>query len=96
MIRQENRFLVLIHYHEVFDVLPSIFTFIVTEPQEGPMHVVWIRHRDLRDLVSPDDEVHMERKKADDRKIEPPREKHVKEILLFSLILIKSLLVQLN
>ena len=59
MIRQENRFLVLIHYHVVFDVVPSSFTFKVAETQEGLMHVVWIRHQDLRDLVSPDDEVHM-------------------------------------
>ena len=47
MIRQENRFPVLIHYHEVFDVLPSSFTLEVAEIQEGLVHVVWIRHTDL-------------------------------------------------
>ena len=59
MIRQENRFLVLIHYHEVLDVLPRNLTFKVTETQEVLTHVVWIRNRDLRDLVSPRDEVQM-------------------------------------
>ena len=44
------------------------------------MHVVWICHRDLRDFLSFDDKAHMERKKADDRKIEPPSEEHLKDV----------------
>src|SRR3954467_11644872 len=79
MIRHENHFLVLIHQHEIFDVLPSSFKFIVTERQEGLMHVVWICHRDLRDFLSFDDKAHMERKKADERKIEPPSDEHLKD-----------------
>src|ERR1041385_944753 len=81
MIRHENHFLLLIHQHEIFDVLPSSFKFIVTERQEGLMHVVWICHRDLRDFLSFDDKAHMERKKADDRKIEPPSEEHLKDVI---------------
>src|SRR4051812_29391077 len=63
MIRHENHFLLLIHQHEIFDVLPSNFKFIVTERQEGLMHVVWIGHRDLRDFLSFDDKAHMSAKR---------------------------------
>src|SRR3954467_11655043 len=45
------------------------------------MHVVWICHRDLRDFLSFDDKAHMERKKADDHKIEPPSEEHLKDVI---------------
>ena len=59
MIRQEDNFLVLILYHEVFEILPSSFTLKVAGTQEGLMHVVWIRHTDLRDLFSLHDGAHM-------------------------------------
>ena len=59
MIRQEDNFLVLILYHEVLEVLPSSFTLKVAETQEGLMHVVWIRHKDLRDFFSLHDGAHM-------------------------------------
>src|SRR3954466_4525706 len=45
------------------------------------MHVVWICHRDLRDFLSFDDKAHMERKKADDHKIELPSEYHLKDVI---------------
>ena len=59
MIRQEDRFLVLIPYQEVFDVLLSSCILKVVETQEGLVHVVWIHHIDLRDLFSRDDGFHM-------------------------------------
>ena len=59
MIRHEDNFLVLILYHEVFEVLPSSFTLKVTKTQEGLMHVVWINHTDLRYLFSLHDGAHM-------------------------------------
>ena len=52
MIRQEDDFLVLILYHEVLEVLPSSFTLKVAEAQEILVHVVRIRHADLRDYFS--------------------------------------------
>src|SRR3954470_5981665 len=45
------------------------------------MHVVWICHRDLRDFLSFHDKAHMESKKADDRKIQPPSEEHLKDVI---------------
>ena len=59
MIRQEDNFLVLILYHEVLEVLPSSFTLKVAESQEGLVHVVRIRHADLRDFFSLHDGAHM-------------------------------------
>ena len=50
MIRQEDNFLVLILYHEVLEVVPSSFTLKVAETQERLVHVVRIRHTDLRDF----------------------------------------------
>ena len=48
MIRHEDNFPVLILYHEVLEVLPSSFTLKVAETQERLVHVVRIRHIDLR------------------------------------------------
>ena len=59
MIRQEDNFLVLILYHEVLEVLPSSFTLKVAETLERLVHVVWIRHTDMRDLFSLHDGAHM-------------------------------------
>ena len=59
MIRQEDNFLVLILYHEVLEVVPSSFTLKVAETQERLVHVVRIRHTDLRDLISLHDGAHM-------------------------------------
>ena len=81
MIRHKNHFLLLIHHHEIFDVLPSNFKFIVTERQEGLMHVEWICHRDFQNFLSVDEKAHMESKKADDRKIQPPSEEHIKDVI---------------
>ena len=59
MIRQEDNFLVLILYHEVLKVLPSSFMLKVAETQEGLVHVLRIRHTDLRDFFSLHDGAHM-------------------------------------
>ena len=59
MIRQEDNFLVLILYHEVLEVVPSSFTLKVTETQEKLVHVVRIRHTDLRDFFTLHDGAHM-------------------------------------
>ena len=59
MIRQEDNFLVLILYHEVFEVLPSSFMLKVAKTQEGLVQIVWIRHTDLQDLFSLQDGAHM-------------------------------------
>ena len=59
MIRHEDNFPVLILYHEVLEVLPSSFTLKVAEIQEGLVHVVRIRHTDLRDFFSLHDGAHM-------------------------------------
>ena len=59
MIRQEDNFLVLILYHEVLGVLPSSFTLKVTETQERLVHVVRVRHTDLRDFFTVHDRAHM-------------------------------------
>ena len=56
---QEDNFLVIIPYHQVFEVLPSSFTLKVAETQEGLVHVVWIRHTNLLDLFSLHDGAHM-------------------------------------
>ena len=37
----------------------AAFTFHVADCQEALMHVVGVRYRDLRDLLFPDDVVHM-------------------------------------
>ena len=59
MIRHEDNFVVLILYHEVLEVVPSSFTPKVAETQERLMHVVRIRHTDLRDFFTLHDGAHM-------------------------------------
>ena len=59
MISHEDNFSVLILYHEVLEVVPSSFTLKVAETQERLVHVVRIRHTDLRDFFSLHDGAHM-------------------------------------
>ena len=59
MIRQEDNFLVLILYHDVLEVVPSSFTLKVVETQERLVHVVRIRHIDLRDFFTLHEGAHM-------------------------------------
>ena len=70
MIRHENRLLVLIFNHEIDDVVPRVFTVNCADCQEALVHEVRVSDTDIRYLLSPDDVVHVQGKKADKRKIQ--------------------------
>lgn len=55
MIRQENRFLVLVGDYEVGNVVPRIFMIHWTDFQEAIVQVVRVRDCDIRVLLAPDD-----------------------------------------
>jgi len=58
MIRQENRFLVLISDHEVIDVRARIVTVLFADCQEALVHIVRVRDADIFYVLAPDDVAH--------------------------------------
>ena len=57
MIRQENRFLVLISNHETADVLAHLVMVLFADYQEALMHIVRVRDTDIFYVLTPDDVV---------------------------------------
>ena len=81
MIRHENRLLVLIVDHEIGNVVTRVFTVLWADCQEALVHEVRVNDTDRRYLLSPDDVVHVQGKKADKRKIQPFQVKHVEDVI---------------
>ena len=81
MIRQENRFLILISDHEVGDVLARIATVLFADFQEALMHKVRVRDADIFYVLTPDDVVHIKRIHADELKIQLHHVEHVIDVV---------------
>ena len=65
MIRQENRFLVLISDHEFVEVLARIVMVLFANCQEALVHIVRVRAADIFYVLDPDEVVEIQRIHAD-------------------------------
>ena len=81
MIRHNNRLLVVIADHEIGDVVIRIFMVLWADCQEALVHEVRVNDTDIRYLLSPDDVVHVQGKKADKRKLQLLQVKHVEDVI---------------
>ena len=81
MIRQENRFLVLISDHELTDVLARIVTVLFANCQEALVHIERVRNTDIFDVLDPDEVVQIQRIHADELEIQLGHVEHVVDVV---------------
>ena len=81
MIRQENRFLVLISDHELAEVLARIVTVLFADCQEALVHIVWVRDADIFYVLDPDEVVEIQRIHADELEIQLGHVEHVVDVV---------------
>jgi hypothetical protein len=81
MIRQENRFLVLISDHEVADLLARIVTVLFADYQEALVHIVRVRDADIFYVLDPHEVVKIQRIHADELEIQLGHVEHVVDVV---------------
>src|SRR5215216_2334798 len=81
MIRQENRFIVLISDHERAEVLARIVTVLFADCQEGLVHIVRVRDADIFYVLDPNEVVEIQRIHADELEIQLGHVEHVVNVV---------------
>ena len=81
MIRQENRFLVLISNHEFTKVLARIVTVLFSNYQQALVHIIWVHDIDIFDALHPDEVVVIQRILADELEIHLGHVEHVVDVV---------------
>ena len=81
MIRQENRFLVLISDHELADVLARIVTMLFADCQEALVHIVRVRDADIFYVLTLDEVVEIQCIHVDELEIQLGHVEHVVDVV---------------
>jgi hypothetical protein len=81
MIRQENRFLVLISDHEATEVLGRIVMVLFADCQEALVHMVRVRDADIFYVLDPNEVVEIQRIHADELEIQLGHVEHVVDVV---------------
>src|SRR5215216_4759393 len=80
MIRQENRFLVLISDHEFAEVLARIVMVLFANYQEALVHIVQVRDADIFYVLDPNEVVEIQHIHADELEIQLGHVEHVVDV----------------
>ena len=81
MIRQENRFLVLISDHEFTEVLARIVTVLFSNCQEALVYIEWFHDADIFDALHINDGVEIQCIHADELEIQLGHVEHVVDVV---------------